>query len=187
MNYYLDIQLLPSSDFSVQILMNTLYVKFHRALVAQKRFDIGVSFPDPEKTPLTLGALFRLHSNQISLQQFMDSNWLVGGMRDYVAYDRISEVPSAKNAWAVRRLQAKSSPARERARLIRRKNISEKDAFLLIPDTSAKKLSLPFVVLYSQSTGQKFRLFISQKACQMLVDGKFNSYGLSDVATVPKF
>lgn len=184
MNYYLDIQLLPSSEFSVQTLMNALYAKFHRALAMQKRFNIGVSFPDLEKT---LGSLLRLHSNQISLQQFMDSNWLVGGMRDYVAYDRISEVPSVKNAWAVRRLQAKSSPARERARLIRRKNISEKDAFLLIPDTSAKKLPLPFIVLYSQSTGQKFRLFISQKPCQILVDGKFNSYGLSDVATVPKF
>jgi CRISPR-associated endonuclease Csy4 len=87
----------------------------------------------------------------------------------------------------VRRLQAKSSPARPRARLIRRKNISEEDAFLLIPDTPAKKISLPFIVLYSQSTGQKFRLFISQTPCQILVDGKFNSYGLSDVATVQKF
>ena len=71
---------------------------------------------------------------------------------------------------------------------MKRKSITEAEAREAIPDTVEERLELPFVVLTSQSTGQKFRLFIEHGPLrERPAQGRFSHYGLSRIATVPWF
>ena len=196
MDHYLDIRIQPDPEFAPPVLLNALFAKLHRALAATQHRDIGASFPGYHLAPEgegdstlrpTLGQVLRLHGSAAALDSFMARNWLTG-MRDHITLGNIQPVPPHASAIRVQRKQAKSNPARERERLIRRKGASQAEALRLIPDEKAKRLSLPFITLTSQSTGQQqFRLFIVQMAATTVVNGEFNAYGLSQTATVPAF
>ena len=185
MNHYLDITLLPDPEFSALDLMDALYAKLHRALVALGSQRIGVSFNPPA---IGLGDRLRLHGNASDLGALVGLNWLTG-MRDHVEVSAILPVPADCQQYrVVSRVQAKSNPERERRRLMRRKGIDEATAREKIPDSSAKMLNLPRVHLRSQSTGQKFCLFIRLGDVRTTpTEGTFNAYGLSATATVPIF
>lgn len=196
MDHYLDIHIQPDPEFSPPLLLNALFSKLHRALVASQRSDIGASFPRYDLAPKgardhvlrpTLGLVLRLHGSAAALERFMADNWLTG-MRDHIALTPIQPVPTTAHFVRVQRKQVKSHPAKERERLMRRKGVSEAEALRLIPDDKAKWLDLPFITLTSQSTGQQqFRLFIAQTAAAAEVRGEFNAYGLSQTATLPMF
>lgn len=195
MDHYLDIRLRPDPEFALPLLLGALYAKLHRVLAAQQRSDIGASFPgyalatktDQGKTvPPTLGDTLRLHGSAAALDSLMAANWLAG-MRDHVTLGHILPVPAAASLVRVRRKQVKSNPAKERSRLVRRKGISEAEALRLIPDDKAKWLDLPYLTLTSQSTGQRFLLFIAQQAATQAASGEFNAYALSQTATLPAF
>lgn len=187
MNAYLDIRLLPDPEFSAATLMNALFSKLHRGLVEQGSQRIGVSFPDCSEGKRYLGERLRIHGSALDLQDLMSLNWITG-MQDHTAVGAISQVPVHARPRVVRRVQAKSSPERERRRLVARKGISREQAALAIPDAAAESLALPYVVLTSRSTGQQFRLFIEHSPAQAeAVDGRFSAYGLSPSATVPWF
>ncbi|NWK79748.1 type I-F CRISPR-associated endoribonuclease Cas6/Csy4 [Aquitalea sp. LB_tupeE] len=194
MDHYLDIRLLPDADFSAAVLLNALYAKLHRALSAQQRSDIGVSFPgyttgsqqDNKRTPPCLGQTLRLHGSATALDSLMASHW-ASGFADYALIGNIRPVPATTQAIRVQRRQAKSNPARERARLIRRCGVSAAEALRRLPDSKAQRLPLPFITLDSSSTGQRFLLFIHQHAATQPASGTFNSYGLSSNATLPSW
>lgn len=196
MDYYLDLHLLPDPEFSPPVLLNALFAKLHRALVRQKRNDVGISFPGYEsslparagkRAGATLGKILRLHGGEVALNSLMADDWLTG-MRDHISLSEIRRVPANVGYIQVQRRQAKSNPGRERKRLMRRQGLSEADALQRIPDSSAEHLDLPFVTLTSQSTGRRqFRLFIAQYAATDALAGEFNSYGLSHQATLPQF
>ncbi|WP_062790884.1 type I-F CRISPR-associated endoribonuclease Cas6/Csy4 [Aquitalea pelogenes] len=194
MDHYLDIRLLPDADFNATVLLAALYAKLHRVLSKQQRRDIGVSFPgystgkqqDKDPAPPSLGATLRLHGSAASLDSLMASHW-ASGFADYALIGNIRPVPATTQVIRVQRRQAKSNPARERARLMRRKNMDSTEAYRLIPDSKARRLSLPYITLDSSSTGQRFLLFIDQHAVTQAVSGEFNSYGLSNSATLPSW
>lgn len=194
MDHYLDIRLLPDADFTAPVLLNALYAKLHRVLSAQQRCDIGVSFPgystgsqqDDKHTPPGLGQTLRLHGSAAALDSLMASHW-ASGFADYALIGNIRPVPATTQAIRVQRRQAKSNPARERARLMRRRNMDAAEAYRRIPDSKARRLSLPFLTLDSSSTGQRFLLFIHQHAATQPASGTFNSYGLSSSATLPSW
>lgn len=187
MDAYLEIRLLPDPEFASTTLMNALFSKLHRRLVAHGGQNIGVSFPDVGMKGRSLGERLRLHGNKAELEKLMASNWWVG-MRDHTAVSEIAEVPARAKQRVVRRVQAKSSPERQRRRLIARKGMSAERAMQTIPDSAAERLNLPYLVLTSQSTSQQFRLFVEHLAVQeQPVGGEFSAYGLSSTATVPWF
>jgi CRISPR-associated endonuclease Csy4 len=187
MNTYFDIRLLPDPDLSSTILMNSLFSRVHQALAAHCTENIGISFPDWEQNGVTLGARLRLHGKVGDLEKMMQPGWLAG-MQDHAMVSAIARVPPHARHRVVRRVQAKSNPERERRRLMLRKNITAEAARQIIPDSAAERLSLPYLVLTSRSTGQKFRLFIEHLPLQeQAVDGQFGTYGLSPTATVPWF
>lgn len=195
MTHYLDIRILPDPEFAPPLLLGALYAKLHRALVAQQRDDIGASFPEyalatrddgGKRQAATLGLCLRLHGSAAALDALMAGNWL-SGMRDHTAPGTIQPVPAGASHLRVQRKQAKSNPARERDRLMRRKGISPAEALLRIPDHTAEWLDLPYLTLNSQSTGQRFRLFIAQQPATQAASGVFNRYGFSATATVPAF
>jgi CRISPR-associated endonuclease Csy4 len=187
MDSYIELQLLPDPEFPATTLMNALFAKLHRGLVGNGEGRIGMSFPDVAVKEAGLGSRLRLHGQAADLERLMSLNWLQG-MRDHLSCGPLSAVPANATYRVVRRVQAKSSPERERRRLIARKGISPEAAILAIPDSAAQSLKLPYVVLASQSTQQHFRLFIEHLPLQDdSAPGLFNAYGLSAGATIPWF
>jgi CRISPR-associated endonuclease Csy4 len=187
MDSYIELQLLPDPEFPANTLMNALFAKLHRGLVSSGNGRVGISFPDVEQKGIGLGGRLRLHGTMADLERMMSANWLQG-MRDHLSCSPISSVPATSGYRVVRRVQAKSSPERERRRLVARKGISAEAAALAIPDSAAEMLRLPYLLLASQSTRQQFRLFVEHLPAQKKpVPGMFSAYGLSTVATVPWF
>lgn len=187
MEHYLDIRLLPDPEFPAPLLMNALFAKLHRALVAYGGEDVGVSFPEHAGRGPGLGRCLRLHGSAGALGRLMAQDWL-RGMRDHLNCGSIAPVPAGAAHRCVRRVQAHSNPERERRRLMARKGVDEATARLAIPDSRAEHLILPYITLGSLSTGQQFRLFIEH--CPLQAEarpGSFSAYGLSASATIPWF
>jgi CRISPR-associated endonuclease Csy4 len=181
MDHYVDIEVLPDPEFNSTTLMNALYAKLHRALAAVGDGEIGVSFPRAGKTP---GNLLRLHARREALTRLMAQSWL-RGLNDYTHSSQISEVPAELRYTQVKRVQPKLTAARLR-RAVKRGSISEQEAEKLLEERLL--LKTPFFQLQSQSTGERFPLFIQQHKPQAeSKSGTFNCYGLSDNATVPWF
>lgn len=187
MDAYVDLRLLPDPEFPQPLLMNALFAKFHRGLVAHGEGRIGISFPEVDARRPSLGGCLRLHGGAGELSVFLGSGWLAG-MADHLAVGQVAPVPPGAGHCLVRRVQAKSSPERLRRRLMRRKGIGEAEAAQAIPDACARRLDLPYLTLRSASTGQQFRLFIEHLPAQADASpGAFSAYGLSSTATLPWF
>lgn len=187
MDHYLDIHIRPDPEFPSPQLMNALFAKLHRALVALPEENIGISFPAVDEKRPCLGNHLRLHGTSAALDSLMAQPWL-SGMRDHLRLGELLPVPEGAQHRQVRRVQAKSNPERLRRRQMRRHGFSEEEARQRIPDSAARRLDLPYVQLRSQSSGQHFRLFIHHGPLRSQpVAGHINRYGLSDGCTVPWF
>lgn len=187
MDHYVEIDLRPDPEFAANDLMSALYAKLHRALVKLGCADVGVSFPQHDADVPHLGNRLRLHGGVSSLTMLMASEWL-SGMRDHVFVSVPSPVPASAKHRQIHRVQAKSNPQRLRRRLMRRHEIGIQEAQQRIPDGAVERLHLPFVQMRSATTDQSFRLFIAHGPEQpQAIQGDFNSYGLSQKATVPWF
>lgn len=186
MNYYLDIQLLPDPEFASSILMNAVYGKLHRYLAEHKTAQIGVSFPKYSLKPRSLGQSLRLHGSQTDLQALVNSGWL-GSMQSYSQVHSVQSIPSTTTFCQVRRVQAKSNIERLARRYAKRHSVSLEQALEQYAKADVSLLELPFINLNSQSTGQRFSLFIQQAKQAQPAQGQFNAYGLSSTANLPWF
>lgn len=187
MDHYIDLKLLPDPEFAQTQLMSALFSKLHRGLSDLARDDVGVSFPAVKSGARGLGDCLRVHGTADALDKLLALNWLTG-MRDHVQPSAVTAVPADAKHRAVSRVQVDSNPERARRRLIKRHGISEEEARKRIPDSAAKRCDLPFVVTRSNSSGERFNLFIRHGP---LLDspqtGTFSHYGLSSTTTVPWF
>jgi CRISPR-associated endonuclease Csy4 len=186
--HYFDIQLLADPELAPHVLMAALFSKLHKALSAYGGDEIGIGFPAYAK-PLAaqLGDRLRLFGTREALAGLRATAWL-GALGEHVRAGVIAPVPDHAEHRALRRVQAKSSPARLRRRQMKRHGFSEAEALERVPDHAAEFLRLPFVQLSSASTGQIFRLFLSLGEPQAVVmQGGFNAYGLSSTRTIPCF
>ncbi|WJF90047.1 type I-F CRISPR-associated endoribonuclease Cas6/Csy4 [Paraburkholderia bonniea] len=186
--HYIDITLLPDPEFSHAHLLGALVAKLHRVLVQLRADDIGISFPQFSERPRSLGRVLRLHGSEAALQHLIAQAWLQG-MRDHVKLTPATPVPAAVTYRVVQRRQFKTNAERLRRRRMRRKGETAEQAAAAIPDSIERQPDLPYVQLRSVSTGgQPFCLFVEQREVTTgSVPGKFNSYGLSQGATVPWF
>jgi CRISPR-associated endonuclease Csy4 len=185
MDSYLDLTLRADPEFPQSQLLNALYAKLHHGLVSAQSNSIAIAFP--KASAKSLGACLRLFAAKAVLQAFMAQPWL-SGMRDHVVMSDVLAIPVDAKHRRVQRVQAKSSPERLRRRQMRRHGLSAEAAHAKIPDTIAQSLTEPFLQLSSASTGQRFRLFLRLGAIVAKTEtGVFNSYGLSQTATVPWF
>ncbi len=183
MNFYCDIKVLSDPEASEPVLINNLVAKLHRVLVQQKSDNIGISFPSVNKN---LGNIMRLHGEEESLSKLLQTNWL-HGLRDYCSVSECLSVPEQCQYRIVKRLQKKSAN-NKRKRSIAKGWLTEQEAAERIRDELQVWLKLPFVQLKSSSTGQQIKLFIEHgELLAELVEGDFNTYGLSKTATVPWF
>lgn len=184
MDHYIDITLLPDPEFNETTLMNALFAKFHRALVATGHGKIAVSFPRPRKH---LGDCLRLHGEQTMLQQLMVTPWLKG-LSDYTSVSEISPVPANCEHRTIKRVQVKSNAERLRRRSIKKGWLTPEQAEERITIDKEQTLKQSFIQVKSHSSGQVFRLFIDQSNIEHSPrPGEFSAYGLSKGATVPWF
>lgn len=185
--HFIDIRLLPDPEFSQAHLFGALMAKLHRVLVQLRCDDIGVSFPEYRLRPRSIGAALRLHGGEAGLRALMAQPWLQG-MRDHIAVAEVVPVPAGAAHRVVRRRQFKTNAERLRRRRMLRKGETAEQAAAHIPDSAERRPDLPYLQLRSASTGQAFCLFVEQaEAGREAVAGVFNSYGLSQGATVPWF
>ncbi len=184
MDHYVEIRLLPDPEFQETMLMNALFAKLHRALVSKGNGEIGISFPQVGKT---LGDTMRLHGSRAALERMMELSWLKG-VRDHTAVSEIVPIPEKCRFRVVKRVQAKSSVERLYRRSVKKGWITAAEAEKQVQKHRDERLSAPFIQMGSQSTGQRFRLFINHgEITSSPQGGAFSAYGLSGKATVPWF
>jgi CRISPR-associated endonuclease Csy4 len=193
MNRYLDVKIKPDAEMPENWLLNKVYTKLHKAIFDLLATDIGISFPQAK---IKLGCIIRIHSTQKKLQQLQSLNWL-GGLSSYCIVSEILFVPNNVKGYqtisrirqnmSITRMQKKIAHQKSKGYLKMDDNIQayEKQYKVKMFKTG---LSNPYLELQSTSTGNKYRLYINfGKLQEQSVDGKFNRFGLSKVATVPIF
>lgn len=188
--HYIDITILPDPEFSHAHLIGALLSKLHRGLVQLKSSSIGVSFPQHVNAPITkrsLGSAVRLHGTQAALQALMELDWLKG-MRDHITLSDVAPVPTQTSHRTVQRKQFKTNVDRLRRRRMLRKGETAEQAAQAIPLHVERTPDLPFANLRSLSTGQIFALFVEHGPVRSEpASGAFNTYGLSQGASIPWF
>lgn len=181
MTHYFELKVLFNIDVPTMPIMNIAFNKLHMALVRTRSNQIGVSFPNANKTP---GDVIRIHGQQEALQELIELGvW--SGMLDFVQVSKIARVPEVEAYVRVSRVQPKFTAAKLR-RSVRRGSLTEKDAEVLLQQQG--DLQQSFLCLSSSSTGQKYPLFFEQRQTS---DGEgvatFNSFGFTNAGCVPMF
>ena len=183
MEYYIDIELKPNAEIQESPLMNLVYNKFHYALVKLQTKQIGASFP---KYQIKLGKVLRLHGDNANLLNLQNSNWL-DGIAVYCEISGVKSIPGDIKFRTVSRIRTNMSKSKLK-RLKRRGSITPDEEKIYKAKMFSQGLTDPYIDLESGSTGQKHRRFIHfGPLLDQPVEGKFDSYGLSKVATVPWF
>jgi len=183
MQFYRDIHLRRDPELAPTILMNAAFTKLHIALVDAQHDGIGVSFPKADKT---LGSCLRLHGSAEDLIA-LGVNWL-RSLRQSVQIQEIQRVPDQHQHCRVQRIRVKSNPENLLRREIRKGRLEPSQAEEYLRRFPAQKSDLPFLNLKSYSTSHRYRLFIQQTQVeQPQLEGVFNTYGISQQATVPWF
>ena len=183
MNNFINITLLPDSEFKEAVLMNAVYSKLHKILCDQNSSAIGISFPDYK---LTLGKVLRIHGSEKGLVTLQRKDWL-GGMKGYCIVSEISPIPEIVKHRTVRRKHSTMSEAKLK-RLLKRGSISQGGASRYREKMLTKGLDNPYLELVSGSNGQKHRRYIQfGEILEYRVEGRFDLFGLSKTATVPWF
>ncbi len=188
MNYYIDIELFPKKELRENILLNQLYLEFHKRIFDLNLKVIGVSFP---KYRLKLGDVFRIHGDKESLEKLQSEEWIKKYPKNYHV-SKITIIPQKVKYRVISRVQQTMSQSKLR-RLIKRAEegkggIKEEDIKKYKIKMLQGGLDNPFVDLISSSNNQRYRLFISFGEFQDTeIKGKFDTYGLSKTSTVPWF
>lgn len=177
MEYYLEFKAKPSEDLAPEIIISQVFSLCHVELVKLKSNDIGVSFPQADKS---LGGVIRVHGKQAPLESIAKA---CTNLSDYCEIMPPRKVPDDSEWRIVKRVHPKMSAAKIR-RLVKRGSISEQDAEERFQSPS--ELTLPYLQIRSSSTSQYFRIFISQAvADEPKQNSDFNSYGLG--GSIPWF
>jgi len=203
MNCYIDLTLLPDEEVPIFFIRNKVYSKFHKTIFDLKACNIGISFPCLKKAKkndqnkMNFGENIRIHSTQERLQQLQSLNWL-GGLAGYCKVSGILPVPDkVEGHQTVFRVRQNMSVAKLQKKIERQKSKgylkTDDDIKIYEKQYKAKLfatgLDNPYLELRSTSTGgNKYRLYIAFGELQnQSVEGEFNNFGLSKIATVPIF
>ena len=190
---YVDLKLLADEEVPIFFIRNKVYTKLHKAIFDLKATDIGVSFP---QVNIKLGDVVRIHSTQERLQQLQNLNWL-GGLSGYCKVSEVLSVPDKVNGHqTIFRIRQNMSLTRMQKKITHQKSKgylkTDDDIKVYEKYYKAKMfktgLDSPYLELQSTSTGNKYRLYIAFGELQkQSVEGEFNHFGLSKIATMPIF
>ena len=191
LTHYLDVRLRFDADLQPAHALAALYTRLHLYLARNGTGAIAVSFPETIRNAAgaarQLGQVIRLHGTSEALTPLTQAaTW--GGAATVANIGTVKALPAGVSHHRIRRVQVDSNPERLMRRAIRRKGWTEAEARENYAQSKAGTTALPFISISSQSTQQSFRLFLDVGAPQAeSVEGSFNTYGLSQQATVPCF
>jgi CRISPR-associated endonuclease Csy4 len=192
MTYYLEITLLPHSEIEWHFLWEKVYQQLHLGLVAIKdendTVSLGVSFPSQNVKRHHLGHQLRVFApTQEQLEQFDAPRWF-DSLSDYVHLTRIRAVPdTVKKYGCYFRIQTKNNNEQLGKRRSQRLKISVDEAMKHFASREEELTTAPFVYIKSNSSGERFPLFIGYIEQTEAHEKTFNCYGLSKQSTVPVF
>ncbi|QER40122.1 type I-F CRISPR-associated endoribonuclease Cas6/Csy4 [Acinetobacter suaedae] len=203
MNYYIEVTIMDSPDFSLFELWSKVYTQLHIAFAEhsneQGRISFGVSFPqyrmNEQKKIGFLGTKIRVFaSSENQLQQLNLGKWLER-LIDYVHIIQPREVPQAKVTGHAHyyRVNPKMSVEERIVHQAQRRNISLDEAKQHFKQYIEQPILEPYVSLKSlsakreQNIDRPYRLYIGKSLVDEAKDGEFGTYGLSRMATVPEF
>ena len=194
MEFYQEITLLPTVEFSMYALWSKVYENLHLRLAEvqhnESRGKIGIAFPDyrNDSDAVGLGRRMRLLApEQEALEQLEIAKALHRYM-DYVHISSIRRIPRNRvSGYAVYcRFRFESSRTQKARRYARRHDISYQEALSLFP-LDRRGSEPPYLQVKSLSNGNSFRLYINKKDVDSMVFDGFSAYGLSDKSSVPEF
>ena len=192
MNYYIEITLIPSADIGIHFIMEKAFHQIHLGLVKMQTLagtvPIGMSFPEYDSGKNLLGSKIRLFAaTEIDLEK-LDALKCLGSLTDYVHATGIRVVPENVSSYAnFSRQQPKSSNIRMARRKAKRESIEFEQALQILGEYKEQRVKTPFINMSSQSSEQRFRLFILRRDADELINDGFSCYGLSSKSTVPAF
>jgi CRISPR-associated endonuclease Csy4 len=192
MKHYIELILLPDLETPLFFLWEKVYQQLHLSLVEKQTNDgnvsVGVAFPEYNIEKRQLGSKLRLISSSKKELENLNINQWLSRLNDYLHITAIREIPEKIESYVFfNRIQPKNNNARLARRMVKRKGISYEKALLHYQSREESMSRLPFIKMESQSTNNKFQLFIEKSESDKKVTGSFNSYGLSKATTVPWF
>ncbi|MCX8670169.1 type I-F CRISPR-associated endoribonuclease Cas6/Csy4 [Gilliamella sp. B2865] len=186
LTHYFELRAIPQLEITETEVINQVMQSLHQVLVNYQG-NIAVSFPC-YNVHRTLGGIIRLFGDEVQLQQFKTALQTV--VSDYTIALPITPVPTnIKGYLRLIRVNPKGQSALRRAekRLTAQGKWSDEVKNKMIEKWGSVQLNYPHLHFISKSTGQNFIMWIKQEKCTTPVQGIFNSYGLSKIATIPDF
>jgi len=183
MDHYLDIKVEPDEEVPIYFIRNKVYSKLHKALHSLNSTEIGVSFP---RYKGVLGDIVRLHGLEEKLRELESSDWL-GALKGYCTIGSIQAIPEDVFYRTISRKQSNMTEAKLR-RLIKRGSILPDEVKAYKAKMFETGLGNAYLELESASNGHKHRRYIQfGELSSKPVEGEFDQFGLSKIATVPWF
>lgn len=193
MYYYRELTLLPDVEVTENFLWSKLFYEVHHALAEGRKrhpaMNIGCSWPEYKDEGL--GKKLRLIAESRADLESLPLEHHLARYDDYCHLTSIRPVGDRRiQGYALyRRYQPDGASDRKARRYVRRHpELSFEEARRLLKQKEKK--FLPFIQMESESTGQKFSLFIEKIKGQEAPHGEaasFSTYGLSASAAVPEF
>ncbi len=192
MNYYIEITLIPSADIGVHFIMEKAFQQIHLGLIGMHAptgmVPIGISFPEHVSGKNLLGNKIRLFATQKQILESLDAQQRLKHLTDHVHITGIRNVPENISSYACYiRQQPKSNNMRLARRKAKREGIKFEQALQYLNRYKEQRVKTPFVAMVSQSSQQRFKLFVLKQKSNELINDGFSSYGLSSTSTVPEF
>lgn len=192
MKYYQEVQLLLDEDMSPNFLWSKIYPVLHVAFVEFKdeneKIPFGVAFPEyiVGSKDKSVGTKLRVFAVDRELLGRLNLKDRLERFADYLYVTGVRAVPNSVNGYVIfARMRKETNPLAKARRYAMRHGITVEEALELFSKTP--ELKLPYIILGSQSTGEKFSLFVDRREVSEPCEGKFTTYGLSDMVTVPNF
>lgn len=192
MNHFQDISFLPTANIGIYFLWQKVYQQIHLALVESKRGDntsgIGVAFPAYDTDNYSLGTKLRVFAiDEKILDRVQFDKWL-NRLRDYVHIYPIKPVPEKVTGHACfKHIKLKGNKEKLARRRAKRKGETLEQAMSHYEGYEEQLSKLPYIIMISQTNGQRFKLFIEMQEKDEPHMGSYSCYGLSNSATVPIF
>mgnify|MGYP006297102803 CR=1 FL=1 len=172
-------------EIPAEFILSHLFTALHGLLVRQKDADgfvgVGVGFPEYDADRQTLGRVISLFGGEDSLS-LLGLPASVPDIRDFVRMSGPVDVVSFQRYATFRKVKPKAAPENKIRRAMRRHGYSREEAerkysSYYDSDRHDKVRGLPYLKIYSQSTGQIFPVYIKREVSSRQA-GKFNTFGL---------
>lgn len=190
-SHYQEITLLPDTELSLSFLWTKVFTQLHIAFAEYQNIHHGMPFAVsfPEYDPNGMGKKLRVFGEtKEELEQLDIGTWL-SHFSDYIDCTSIRPVTVRRiRGYAVfSRYQPDSALDRKAERYARRHEGTTIDEAKRLLKTRKEENKFPYIQIRSISTGESFSLFICKRMTDIEVNGRFGTYGLSRLGTVPEF